>query len=351
MTLVANIVGARPQFIKAGPVSKALTKASVAELLIHTGQHYDPLMSADIMRDIGLRDPDVNLGVGSGTHGAQTAGMLAAIEDVLLSHSVDVVVVYGDTNTTIAGALAATKLGIPTAHVEAGLRSFNRAMPEEINRIATDHLSDMLFAPTETAMDHLANEGLGARASLTGDVMVDALESIDLDTVDVPDWATGRFYVATIHRPENTDEPGRLRAIIESLDGLDASVNLLAHPRLAGRLDDSGIRPHGALKIHDPLSYTGMLATVRSSAGLITDSGGLQKEAYILDVPCVTLRSETEWPETLSGGWNVLSEPADGLQALLDRKPDPRSEKPFGDGHAAERIVELLMAAASQDTL
>ncbi len=342
MALIANIVGARPQFIKAGPVSKALAASGLDELLINTGQHYDPIMSDRIMSDVGLRQPDVDLGVGSGSHGVQTARMLERVETVLDDVDASAVIVYGDTNSTLAGALVATKLGILTAHVEAGLRSFNRLMPEEINRVATDHLSDILFAPTETAMAHLAKEGLTERSVLTGDVMVDALHSIDLDEVDTPGWTRDPFYSATIHRAENTDDPKRLRAIVEVLGGLDRPVRLLAHPRLIHRLEAHDSEPTGSLRIHDSLPYAEMLATVRASQGLFTDSGGLQKEAFILGVPCVTLRSETEWPETLSGSWNVLAEPGDDLVGLMNAVRQPDTTTPFGDGHAATRIVAAL---------
>jgi len=350
MTLIANIVGARPQFIKAGPISKALATAGFDELLIHTGQHYDPLMSEHIMDDVGLRQPDVNLGVGSGSHATQTSGMLEAIEAVLLDYPIDAVIVYGDTNSTLAGALAATKLGILTSHVEAGLRSFNRRMPEEINRVVTDHLSDLLFAPTENAMSHLADEGLDGRSQLTGDVMVDALHSIDLDQIDTPAWSAEPYYSATIHRAENTDDPARLEAIVEALDRLHLPVRLLAHPRLRKRLMTYGIEPTRSLQIHDPLPYAEMLATVRASQGLFTDSGGLQKEAFILRVPCVTLRGETEWPETLHGSWNTLAGPEDDLEGLMSTVRTSETTSPFGDGHAAQRIVSALGERLDSDS-
>lgn len=343
MTLIANIVGARPQFIKAGPVSKALLHAGFDELLVHTGQHYDPLLSNNIMKDVGLRGPDVNLGVGSGSHGTQTARMLEAIERVLIDHPVNLVITYGDTNSTIAAALAATKLGIPTAHVEAGLRSFNRRMPEELNRIVTDHLCDFLLAPTHNAMNQLAREGLGERAIHTGDVMVDALRSLDLSSIALPAWSQGHFYVATIHRAENTDDHERLREIISSLSKVDAPVHLLAHPRLKSRLDEGTIRPFGSLTIREPVPYAQMLAIVNASKGVFTDSGGLQKEAYILEIPCVTIRPETEWPETLEGAWNVLAEPDDDLSDKMRRKPTPLQLSPFGEGKAAKLIVDALM--------
>ena len=337
------MVGARPQFIKAGPVSLALEQAGMEELLIHTGQHYDPLMSEDVMRDIGLRTPDVNLGVGSASHAVQTAAILEGIESTLLDEKVDAVLTYGDTNSTVAGALAAAKLGITTGHVESGLRSFNRRMPEEINRVVTDHLSDLLFAPTRTAMEHLTSEGLGDRAILTGDVMVDALRSIDTDRVSTPEWAGGEPFVATIHRAENTDDDSRLRRVLRSLDSVDRPVHLLAHPRLSNRIDEMGVAPRGSLHIHEPLPYAQMLATLRVSRGLFTDSGGLQKEAFILGVRCVTIRRETEWPETLQGSWNVLAEPEDDLSALMGREISEPADNPFGDGKAALSIVRQLL--------
>ena len=342
MTTVVNVVGARPQFIKAGPISKALAEAGVKELLVHTGQHYDPLMSERIMADIGLREPDVNLGVGSASHAVQTARILEAMESLLKERRPDVVLVYGDTNSTLGGALAASKLGILIAHVEAGMRSFNRAMPEEVNRIVTDHVSDLLFAATETAMGHLTREGLAARASHTGDVMVDALRSVDF-TSESPDWAHDDYYVATIHRAENTEDKERLGAVVEALDRLDHPVHLLAHPRLMKMLTQWGIDPkEGALVVRPPSGYGETLAAVNGAKGLFTDSGGLQKEAFILRVPCVTIRTETEWPETLAGGWNVLASPGDDLTSLARRQIENLDNEPFGDGRAAERAVSVL---------
>jgi UDP-N-acetylglucosamine 2-epimerase (non-hydrolysing) len=297
------------------------------------------------MRDVGLREPDINLGVGSGSHATQTARILQGVETVLLKETPDIVVTYGDTNSTVAGALAATKLGIHTAHVEAGLRSYNREMPEEINRVATDHLSDMLFAPTQNAMDQLAKEGLSARSILTGDVMVDALYSISLDRVETPEWASGGYFVATIHRPSNTDESHRLSAVLEALGGLDLPVHLLAHPRLQRRMQEFGINEgSSSLRVHDPLPYSQMLGVLASSQGLLTDSGGLQKEAYILGVPCTTIRNETEWPETLVGGWNVLAgERLADLKQIVGRTPAASEQQPFGNGDAARKIVQALV--------
>lgn len=343
MTTIANVVGARPQFIKAGPVSKALSHLGVTELLVHTGQHYDKPMSDQIMTDVGLRPPDINLGVGSGSHATQTAGMLKGIEHYLVEHSPDAVITYGDTNSTIAAALAATKLGIYTAHVEAGLRSFNRLMPEEMNRVATDHISDLLLAPTETAMSHLAREGLLDVSVLTGDVMVDALRSIETRAVTLPDWLETPSFLATIHRAENTNDDRLLGAILDSLRLVEHPVYLLAHPRVMSRIKSLGIDDGGSLRIKEPLGYAEMLAAMERCEGLFTDSGGLQKEAFVLRTPCVTIRTETEWPETLEGGWNVLVQPGAELTHLTGRAIEgPRSE-PFGDGAAAGRIVGELL--------
>ena len=343
MPKVANIVGARPQFIKAGPVSRALREAGVEELLVNTGQHYEPLMSDEIMRDIRLRDPDINLGVGSGSHADQTAAVLIGVEEVLKTQSVDAVVVYGDTNTTLGAALASVKMGAFTAHVEAGLRSFNRTMPEEINRVITDRVCDALYAPTETAMANLVQEGLEDHAELTGDVMVDALKGIDFDRIELPIWAVGEFCIATIHRPANTDDANRLKAIIDGLGQIEMPTHILLHPRLRDRLAQFGIgfsRPR--LSVRAPLSYAQMLAVLRASRALVTDSGGLQKEAYLLGVPCVTLRDETEWPETLEGGRNVLSAPEDDLNSLVRRHVSVQDLEPFGGGNAAVQIVDHL---------
>ena len=342
--LIVNVVGARPQFIKAGPVSKALAEAGVHEVLVDTGQHYDPLLADSIMRDVGLRPPDVNLGVGSGSHAEQTARILEGVEALLVEREPDAVLIYGDTNSTLATALAGSKLGVFVGHVEAGLRSFNRVMPEEINRVVADHVSDLLLAPTETAMSHLTAEGLESKAILTGDVMVDALLSIDLDAVETPDWALeDGFYAATIHRAENTDDAERLRAILETFDDLDKPVHLLTHPRLRARLNHGEWEPRGSLRLEEPLPYAEMLATLRRSSGLFTDSGGLQKEAFILGIPCVTIRTETEWPETLEGGWNVLSGPGEDLTALAHRELAPERGEPFGAGRAALSIVESVL--------
>ena len=354
---VVSVVGARPQFVKLAPVAEALTAAGDEHVIVHTGQHYDARMSDVFFADLAIPEPGVHLGVGSGSHGVQTGSMLAALDGVLAEHRPDWVLVYGDTNSTVAGALAGVKLHLPVAHLEAGLRSFNRLMPEEHNRVLTDHAADLLLAPTQVAMDHLATEGLAARSVLVGDVMTDvclrvrdAVADAPPDLADVPQlpsWAAaGGYVVATIHRAENTDDPKRLRAIVEALGGLDVPVLLLAHPRLVARCAEHGLSlESGSLHAHPPLNYPEMVRAVLHSRGVVTDSGGLQKEAYLLGVPCTTLRTETEWVETLQDGWNVLD--ADlSLVAAAAARPAPTAPRgqPYGDGAAAPRVVGELRA-------
>jgi UDP-N-acetylglucosamine 2-epimerase len=317
---VVTIVGARPQFIKLAPVSHALRASGIGEIIVHTGQHYDPGMSDVFFEELGIPAPDHNLGVGSGLHGAQTGEMLKRIEALLLAEQPDWAVVYGDTNSTIAGALAAVKLHIPVAHVEAGLRSFNRRMPEEINRVLTDHLSRLLFCPTETALKNLASEGITNGAHLVGDVMLDGL--IDAkERAKVRSNILGRlglverkYLLATVHRAENTDEPERLRGIMKALTQLaeEEPVIFPVHPRTRKALEGIGLNPSpngvpGSPKFIEPLGYLDLVRLSASARMILTDSGGLQKEAVWLGVPCVTLRDETEWVETVEQGWNVLA--------------------------------------------
>lgn len=348
---ILSVVGARPQFVKLATISHAL-EGRAEHLIVHTGQHYDELMSDVFFRDLGIPAPDVNLEVGSGPHGRQTGRMLEGLEAEFERLAPDWVVVYGDTNSTLAAAVAAVKLHFPVAHLEAGLRSFNRRMPEEHNRVLTDHASDLLLAPTEVAMGHLANEGLADRAVLVGDVMTDALYEVR-DRVLVEQLPTplgllnGGYYVATVHRPDNTDDPSRLRAIVEALAELDRPVVLLAHPRLLSLAAQHGIPlERGALRIHDPLPYPALVAAVLRSAGVVTDSGGLQKEAFLLRVPATTIRPETEWVETVDLGWNVLvDDPAALVTAVTRPVPTATDAAPYGDGHAAERVADSLLAA------
>ncbi len=346
---IMNVVGARPQFIKVAPIVAELDERGVDNVLVHTGQHYDEALSAAIFRDLGLRSPDLNLGVGSGSHARQTADTLVALEAAIQKLEPDMVVVYGDTNPTLAGALAAVKLHVPVAHVEAGLRSHNRRMPEELNRVAVDHLADLLLAPTRHAVENLRAEGLIDRAVLTGDVMADLLRSVDLSDIAVPQWARGgRFALSTVHRAENTDDPARLRDVLGALAGLPLPVYLAAHPRLVAAAEAAGateLLDAGSLRVVDPLPYSQMLATMVQAAVVVTDSGGLQKEAYLLERPCVTLRGDTEWPETLRGGWNVLAgHRLDDLGDLIAATPDAADwVDPFpSTPPAAAAIVEAI---------
>ncbi len=309
---VATIVGARPQFIKAAPVSRALRQQHT-EVLIHTGQHYDDAMSAVFFRELEIPAPDVNLGIGSGPHGQQTGAMLAGIEEVLLAEQPDWALVYGDTNSTLAGALAAAKLHIPLAHVEAGLRSFNRRMPEEINRVLTDHVSTLLFCPTQTAVNNLAAEGIAQGVHLVGDVMHEALlwaaeRARTRSTILVRLGLQEKVYLlATVHRAENTDDPARLRAILDAFAALDEPIVFPVHPRTQARIEALGLKSKFRnLKSIAPVGYLDMVQLEQSARMILTDSGGIQKEAYWLGVPCVTLRDETEWVETVEAGWNVL---------------------------------------------
>lgn len=352
---VAAIVGARPQFIKAAPVSQALREVGHQEVLVHTGQHYDYEMSRVFFEEMGIAEPDVNLGVESGTHGWQTGTMLVGIEKVLLAHEPDGVLVYGDTNSTLAGALAACKLRIPLAHVEAGLRSFNREMPEEHNRVLTDHCSDLLFCPTQTAVDHLADEGIDAGVHLVGDTMYDAVlqfgdvaqrRSTILEAMGLRPKA---YLLATVHRPHNTDACENLEAILTALGATDELVVFPVHPRTRQKLREFGLavgpgRTANSVRLIDPVGYLDMLVLEQNARMILTDSGGMQKEAYFFGVPCVTLRSETEWVETVAAGWNVLVG-ADGrriVEAVRGWRPTGQPEAVFGDGRAAERIVDVL---------
>jgi len=347
---VVSVVGARPQFIKASPLSREL-RLRHHEILVHTGQHYDYGMSDVFFEELGIPVPEYHLGIGSGPHGAQTGAMLAAVEAVLQKETPEAVIVYGDTNSTLAAGLAAAKLHVPVAHVEAGLRSFNRRMPEEINRVLTDHLSTWLFAPSDDAARQLAREGISRGVHVVGDLMVDALRLHGALAAARPEALTrhglraGTYYLATVHRAENTDEPGALRRILGALGALDKPVVLPLHPRTEKRMGELGIEIDGNVRVLEPQGYLDMLALQRGAACILTDSGGIQKEAYHLRVPCVTLREETEWVETIAAGWNALagSEPARILEAVARRAgPDAQHPELYGDGTTARRIVEIL---------
>lgn len=348
---VLSVVGARPQFVKLSPIDKELKRKGVDHVIVHTGQHYDPMLSDVFFEDLGISAPQEHLGVGSGSHGKQTGSMMAALDDVFEKYQPDWVLVYGDTNSTLAAAICAVKMHIPLAHLEAGLRSFNRRMPEEHNRVLTDHAADLLLAPTDVAAAHLENEGITDGVVVTGDVMTDVLfETRDavtgeeppfLDSLDLP---KGAYSVATIHRAENTDDKERLEAILDSLSEVDHPVVILAHPRLLAKCDEHGLTlERGNLIPHASVAYPALVSAVMNSRGVITDSGGLQKEAFLLRVPCTTVRTETEWVETTDLGWNVLVEPGEALTRAASRPaPDPTDAVPYGDGHAAKAVVRAL---------
>ena len=310
---VASIVGTRPQFIKLASVSRALRQWH-EEIIIHTGQHYDYEMSALFFEELTIPAPDYHLGIGSGLHGAQTGRMLEALEKVFMQDPPDWVIVYGDTNSTLAGALAAAKLHLPIAHVEAGLRSFNRSMPEEINRVITDHLSNRLFCPTETARKNAYNEGILQGAEVVGDVMYDMLQQVKskLDEhaqtlLPALDIARKNYVLVTIHRPANTDNPTAMHQIAKALNELEMPVLFPVHPRTRSCLEHYDIVWGQPYPIYRPVGYIEMLTLEKSAYRILTDSGGIQKEAFLLGVPCVTLREETEWPETVESGWNMLA--------------------------------------------
>jgi UDP-GlcNAc3NAcA epimerase len=313
MMKIISIVGTRPQFIKCAPLSSELRK-EYTEILVHTGQHYDPEMSAIFFEGLEIPQPDYNLGVGSGSHGKQTGEILIGVENVLLKEKPDLVLVYGDTNSTLAGALAAAKLHIPVAHVEAGLRSFDRTMPEEINRIVTDHISDLLFCPTKTAVKNLANEGITNCVHHVGDVMADALafnreiaqkKSRILETLVL---AEKEYCVLTVHRASNTDNRQNLTSIILAVGEAGVPVVFPVHPRTRKYLQEYGLLDTmpGNILFIEPVGYLDMIRLMAGARKILTDSGGMQKEAYMLGVPCITLRENTEWVETVEAGWNVL---------------------------------------------
>lgn len=362
-----TVIGARPQFIKAAAVSRALVRHNegdsagvgrLTEILVHTGQHYDDNMSRVFFDDLDMAGPDYHLGLGQGRHGAMTGRMLESIEEVMLKEEPDLTLIYGDTNSTLAGALAAVKLHVPVAHVEAGLRSFNRRMPEEINRVLTDHAADLLFAPTQMAVNNLHREGISAeKIYLVGDVMYDValfygnkaerlspiLEQLNL----VP-----RGYIlATIHRAENTDSPTRLKAIFDGLCQVSTEIPVIVplHPRTRLALDREGMLGPVSRKIHltEPVGYLEMVRLEKRARFIVTDSGGVQKEAFFYRVPCLTLRDETEWVELVELGWNRVVPPvsgeavADGVLEVMAAGPG-RDAAPYGTGQAAKKIVDIL---------
>jgi UDP-N-acetylglucosamine 2-epimerase len=351
---VLTVVGARPQFIKAAPVSRALRAAGHTEFLVHTGQHYDYKLSRVFFEEMRLPAPAVNLEVGSGSHGWQTGQMLMGLEMTMQQQRPDRVLVYGDTNSTIAAALAACKLQLPLAHVEAGLRSFNRTMPEEHNRVLTDHCADQLFCPTQTAVENLAREGLTRGVHLVGDTMLDAVlqfaevarqRSAILDQLGV---RPREYLLATLHRPYNTDVPANLRDILRAFAATGEQVVFPVHPRTRQKiaeLDGALSETAANVKMIEPVGYLDMLMLEQHARLILTDSGGMQKEAYFFGVPCVTLRPETEWVETVEAGWNVIAgaEREQIMRAVTEHVwPDKEPPQVFGDGQAAQKIVAHL---------
>jgi UDP-N-acetylglucosamine 2-epimerase len=329
--------------------------ATIQERIVHTGQHYDHNMSSVFFDEMELVSPTYHLHVGSGLHGQQTAQMLSQLEAILIDESPDAVLVYGDTNSTLAGALAAGKLHIPVIHVEAGLRSYNRKMPEEINRVLTDHLSTILFCPTPLAMSNLALEGIREGAYQVGDVMKDAVnlwtrDEESMEAVRLYHHVRSRnYYLATIHRAENTDDADRFQSIVGALNAMELPVLLPAHPRIANSLRAFVDENPGAIRPIAPVGYAEMLALTKGALAVLTDSGGLQKESYMLQTPCITLRDETEWIETVEAGWNSIvgADPGRIVAAVRNlRRPENHADL-YGDGKASKRMAELLVRSLS----
>ena len=340
---VVSIVGTRPQFIKVAPISWR-SRDLCEHLIINTGQHYNPELSDDFFKELNIPSPIKNLYSGSGNHGEQTAKILSRTEEVLLKLKPDRVLVYGDTNSTIAATLASVKLGIKTGHVEAGLRSFNRGMPEEINRVGTDHLSDLLFAPTKAALQNLANEGLAEKSYLVGDVMVETLNYMR-DKVLTKNIILSEKIFTTIHRAENTNNKERLQFVISNLAKSPIPIHLYAHPRLVSKAKEFSIElSQGSIKVFKPASYLKTVTEILESKGVITDSGGLQKEAYLLGRPCLTIRSETEWSATIESGWNKLDVDLNQISnqwwSIVGK---PINESVFDGENSSSRILELLL--------
>lgn len=355
---ILTVVGARPQFVKAAVVSRALAdQGGLKEVIVHTGQHFDDNMSTVFFDELGIPQPAHNLGIGGGTHGANTGRALEAIERVMKDEAPDIVLVYGDTDSTLAGALAAGKLCIPVAHVEAGLRSFNRRMPEELNRVLTDHISELLFTPSQAAVDNLSHEGItGSKVHSVGDVMYDAVltfspiaerRSVVMSTLGL---TPGAFALVTLHRKENTDDAARLRSIFDGLGRSQMPVVLPLHPRTRNRLSEFGIKPGMGVLIVDPVGYFDMMQLERNAGLIATDSGGVQKEAYFHGVPCVTMRDETEWVELVELGVNrLVGAQADLIADALAKPPvvAGHSRSAYGDGRSAQRIAEILSGYGS----
>ncbi len=357
---ILTVVGARPQFIKAAAISRVmqgLADQGISEVMIHTGQHYDEKMSRVFFDELEIPEPKYNLGIAAGTHGEMTGRMLASIEKVLLDEKPDWLLVYGDTNSTIAGALAAAKVHVPIAHVEAGLRSFNMRMPEEINRIVTDRISKLLFCPTDTAVENLKTEGMKGNVLNVGDVMYDQAlffgeKAQHSKVLDVLRLSPGNFILVTCHRAENTDDRSRLTEIVRALEELAQQVKVVfpLHPRTRKLLDQYGLSEQMKnVLVTDPLPFLDMVALERSAKVILTDSGGVQKEAFFYNVPCVTMRDETEWVETVELGWNTITGASREriVNAVWDNTPTRRqSAAPYGDGSASKKIVAEIIGSS-----
>jgi UDP-GlcNAc3NAcA epimerase len=351
---ILTVVGNRPQFIKAAAVS-GLLREHHEEVLVHTGQHYDDSLSQVFFSELGLARPERELGIGGGSNTSQTARMLAALEPLLHELQPAAALVYGDTNSTLAGALAAAQARVPVVHVEAGMRSFDRAMPEELNRVLTDHMAELLLCPSQTAAENLRAESVAGRVEVVGDVMVDVAlrwQPAARERAEVPrghGLASGGYLLATAHRAGNVDDPARLGSLVALIEALPAPVLLPLHPRTAARLRDAGlmdrVRAIEGLALTEPLGYVEFSALLCQARAVVTDSGGVQKEAYLAGVPCVTLRASTEWVETVQTGWNTLVD-LDAAAALAALAANPPAERPslYGDGHAAERCVASIGA-------
>jgi UDP-GlcNAc3NAcA epimerase len=354
---ILTVVGNRPQFIKAAAVSGPLRELH-EEILVHTGQHYDDSLSRIFFSELGLGRPERELGIGGGSNTSQTSRMLAALEPLLLDAQPDTVLVYGDTNSTLAGALAAAQARIPVVHVEAGMRSFDRAMPEELNRVLTDHLSELLLCSSQTAAENLRAESVAGEVEVVGDVMVDVAmrwQPAARANTEIPaayGLRPGSYLLLTAHRAGNVDEPERLRALVELILALPTPVLFPMHPRTRARLQAAGLlgeleRRSDGLVLSEPLGYVEFSALVCQAGAVLSDSGGVQKEAYLAGVPCLTLRASTEWVETVQAGWNTLVDlDRDAALAALERPPPVERPQLYGDGHAAERCVEAITRAA-----
>lgn len=341
---IISIVGARPQFIKLAPLSREIRKFH-KEIIIHTGQHFDLEMSDIFFNELNINRPDYNLHINGGTHGEQTGNMLISIEKILIKEKPDLIIVFGDTNSTLAGTLASSKLGIKILHVEAGLRSFNKSMPEEINRIVSDHLSDYLFVPTSTAMKNLINEGLSQKSYLTGDIMVDSLNyAKSIVFSQKIENNLGKYFLLTLHRPYNVDDINKLSKILKLLGHLSIKVVFPVHPRTKKLIEQNNIIINSNIKLINPLGYLDFIKLALNSEKIITDSGGIQKEAYILEKPCITLRTETEWVETVEAGWNLLlnvEKESEIVDKILKFKTPHNHPELFGF-NVAEKMVSII---------